>query len=93
MAVQKIEYERVIGTYDGKEYDFDRYNIDIRRALSTHEYSVVVDHKKKEIYGDVSRYGSLDDLITEEVQELMELLEKEGKIARPYPGYLYTEKN
>ena len=90
--VLKVELEQIIFTdKDGTEYDFDRYNVDVRSPMATHEYSVVVNHRTGTLSGDCVRYGSWDDLIEEEVMDILELVEAEGKIVRPYDGYVFQE--
>lgn len=93
MLLKNINIEQIIGSYksegfaDKVEYNLDRYDVEMRSALSTHEYSVTINHLKKEIAGDVIRYGSWDDLIEEEILEILEVLEKENEVIRPYEGY------
>ena len=93
MLLKNIYVEQIIGSYksegftDKVEYNLDRYNVEMRSALSTHEFSVTINHLKKEISGDVIRYGSWDDLIKEEILEILEVLEKENEIIRPYEDY------
>ncbi|QIW88618.1 hypothetical protein P59_249 [Bacillus phage P59] len=89
MKLLKIEHEDIKGTWDGKEYDFDRYNVEMRSPMATHEYSVVVDHLNKQLSGDCIRYGSWDDLIPEEVKEILDIVEAEGHIKRPYKDYKF----
>ena len=79
-----LKYELMQGIYEGEPYDFDRYNVEMRSPMATHEYSVVVNHKKKTLSGDCVRYGSWDDLIEEEILEILELVKKEGELKRPY---------
>lgn len=93
MLLKNINTEQIIGSYksegftDKVEYNLDRYDVEMRSALSTHEFSITINHLKKEIAGDVIRYGSWDDLIEEEILEILEVLEKENEIIRPYEGY------
>ena len=63
--------EPVKGTYENKEYDFDRYDFIKKRPLSTHETSVVVDFIGNKITGDTIAYGSWYDI---ELQECIEYL-------------------
>ena len=93
MLLKNIYVEQIIGSYKTEgfaekvEYNLDRYNVEMRSALSTHEFSVTINHLNKEITGDVIRYGSWDDLIEEEIQEILEVLEKENEVIRPYKDY------
>ena len=84
MRLVDITVETVKGTYEGKEYDFDRYNVEQRSPMATHESSVVVDALTGEITGDCIRYGSWGDLELEECLELLKIVEAEGKLLRPY---------
>ncbi|MEB9975321.1 hypothetical protein P4K82_27940 [Bacillus cereus] len=63
--------EPVKGTYDNKEYDFDRYDFIKKRPISTHETSVYVDFIGNKITGDTIAYGSWYDI---ELQECIEYL-------------------
>jgi hypothetical protein len=93
MAVENIYVEQMIGSFKGegykgkKEYNFDRYNVEIYSGLSTKEFSVVVDHLDKTISGDCIRYGSWGDLDEEEILEILAIVEEEGKVVRPYENY------
>jgi len=91
-VLKNIQYEKMDFTHEGVKYDFDRYNVEIRSPMATHEFSVTVDHIKKELGGDVIRYGSWDDLMMEEIIEILELVEKEGKLERPFREYMPTEE-
>ncbi|MEC0276843.1 hypothetical protein [Peribacillus frigoritolerans] len=90
-VLKKVEYEKMDFTQDGVKYDFDRYNVEMRSPLATHEYSVTVNHINKKLGGDVIRYGSWDDLEMEEIIEILELVEKEGKLERPFREYIPAE--
>ena len=83
-----IQYEKMQFVYEGEEQDFDRYNVEIRRPISTHEYSVVVNHKTKSLSGDVIRYGSWDDLEPEEIIGILEIVEAEGQLRRPFREHI-----
>lgn len=87
MILKGISYEEMKGVYEGEEYDFDRYNVEMRSPMATHEFSIVVSHSKKEISGDCIRYGSWGDLDKDEIEEIIQVLESEGEIVRPYDGY------
>ncbi|EJS44929.1 hypothetical protein ICG_06117 [Bacillus cereus BAG1X1-3] len=63
--------EPVKGTYENKEYDFDRYDFIKKRPISTHETSVFVDFIGNKITGDTIAYGSWYDI---ELQECIEYL-------------------
>jgi hypothetical protein len=63
--------EQIKGTYENKEYDFDRYNFIKKKPFSTHETSIVVDFKGNKITGDTIAYGSWYDI---ELQECIEYL-------------------
>ncbi|MEK5105038.1 hypothetical protein MKX83_24155 [Cytobacillus sp. FSL M8-0252] len=88
MKIKSIETEIIKCTVQGKQYDCDRYNIDIKTPLSTKEYSVSVDFHNKEIWGDTVQYGSLYTLENEEIKEILTLVEKEGKTLRPFKELL-----
>lgn len=89
-VLNSIQYEKMDFTQDGVKYDFDRYNVEMRSPMATHEYSVTVNHITKKLGGDVIRFGSWDDLIMEEIIEILELVEKEGKLERPFREYIPT---
>lgn len=63
-----IDTEKIKGWYQceghsEKQYlDFERYNIEKRNVLSTHELSIVVDFDTREITGDCIAYGDWFDL-------------------------------
>ena len=48
MLLKNINIEQIIGSYksegfaDKVEYNLDRYDVEMRSALSTHEYSVTI---------------------------------------------------
>lgn len=63
--------EPVKGTYENREYDFDRYDFIKKRPISTHETSVIVDFIGNKITGDTIAYGSWYDI---ELQECIEYL-------------------
>lgn len=88
MKLVSIQYEEMKFVYEGEEQDFDRYNVEMRSPMATHEFSVVVNHKTKSVSGDVIRYGSWDDLEPEEVLEILEVVEAEGLIKRPFREYI-----
>lgn len=79
--------EQIKGTYENKEYDFDRYNFIKRRPLSTHEISIVVDFKRNEITGDTVAYGSWYDLDLEECIDYLKTLQP-SEIKRDFSDLL-----
>lgn len=87
MRIESITYELVNDTYEGSDYDIDRYFIIIRNPLSTHELTVYVDHLNKNISGDCIRYGSWVDIELDEILEMLKIVEDAGELKRPYVGY------
>ncbi|PET92225.1 hypothetical protein CN527_30805 [Bacillus cereus] len=79
--------EQIKGTYENKEYDFDRYNFIKKRPLSTHETSVVVDYKNNEITGDTIAYGSWYDIELEECIDYLKTLQP-NEIKRDFSDIL-----
>jgi len=67
--------EQIKGNYEGKEYNFDRYNFEIRTPMSHQDWSIVVDFLNEDIEGDAVRYGSWDDLVIEECLMCLATLE------------------
>jgi len=67
--------EQIKGNYEGKEYDFDRYNFEIRTPMSHQDWSIVVDFLNEDIEGDAVRYGTWDDLVIEECLMCLATLE------------------
>jgi hypothetical protein len=93
MKLLEIRYERVDWEYEGIQLDADRYYVEMRSPLATHEFTIFVNHRTKEISGDVVRYGSWDDLMSEEILEILKVLEAEGELRTPYMlGYSLKEE-
>jgi hypothetical protein len=90
--LEKFDYVEIKGPINGKEYDLDRYEVDFRSLMASHECAVVVDHLNKRISGDAVRYGSWDDLMPEECLEILELVEEMGELRRPYKDYIKKEE-
>jgi hypothetical protein len=91
--LDKVQYDEMKGTYNGKELDMDRYEVDISGPMSTQQWTVVVNHKDKNISGDAVRYGSWDTLTEEECLEVLVLLEEKGELKRPYKEYIEKKEN
>lgn len=89
MKINRIKHERVQGVFQGETYDIDRYMLELKSPMSTQEFTVVVSQNKKEISGDVVRYGTWEDLSEEELLELLSIIEKEGKLFRPYTNFKF----
>lgn len=89
--IQEIRYEKVTDTWEGKPYDIDRYTVETRTALATHEYSVGINHANQTIFGDVVHYGTWDDLSEEEVISVLKSVEAKGELKRPYKDYTFSE--
>lgn len=89
MRIQSIELEVVQGSYSGKQWDTDRYLIEVKTPMSTQEFTVSVDHTDKEVTGDCIRYGDWGDVDPGELQELIEKIEAAGKLSRSYDGYTF----
>ena len=84
MELKKIYVEEINFTsHEGVKYDMDRYTVEMRSPMASHEYTMDIDYINLEISGDVIRYGSWDDMDSEEIANTLELLEREGKLRRP----------
>lgn len=66
--------EQIIGTYDNKHYDFDRYDFIKKTPLSTQEISVIVDFKNNELSGDKIAYGEWGNIETAECIDFLKTL-------------------
>jgi len=75
MSITYMGNEQIKGNYEGKEYDFDRYNFEIRTPMSHQDWSIVVDFLNEDIEGDAVRYGTWDDLVIEECLMCLATLE------------------
>lgn len=84
-------YEKVRGIYDGRLYDLDRYIVEMRSPLATHEYTITVDHIARTITGDCIRYGSVDIIGSDDTLEILEIVEEQDEIQRPFDGYLVSD--
>ena len=61
---------------EGKLYDYDYYHFEVRTALSTKEYQVVVDFKEKTITGDGIAYGNFIELDKDECISLLKYVDE-----------------
>lgn len=90
MSIKFMGNEQIIGTYEGKAYDFDRYNFEIRTPMSSQDWSVVIDFQNTDIKGDAVRYGEWGDLVIEECLMCLETLEPH-QIKRDFAHMLTPE--
>lgn len=74
--------ERIKGTFDNVETDWDRYNIEIWSPVSTKEYTVNIDFINRNITGDCIKYGSRYVLESEECIELLKVILENNKPLR-----------
>lgn len=82
--------EQIKGNYEGKDYDFDRYNFEIRTPMSHQDWSIVVNFLNDDIEGDAVRYGNWDDLVIEECLMCLATLEPH-QIKRDFAHMLTPE--
>ena len=61
--------------YEGKQVDFDRYNLEERTQISTKQISIVVDFKNEEISGDIVAHGGWYDLSLDECLEYIKVVD------------------
>lgn len=57
---------KIESVYEGEEINHDIYIIEEKTPLSTKEITIVVDHIKEEIIGDMIAYGGFSKLDSEE---------------------------
>lgn len=74
--IECVSSETVEVVYEGKQLDYDRYNLEIKNQISTKDVSVIIDFKKQEVSGDTVAHGDWYDLTTEEVLEYVKLIDK-----------------
>lgn len=86
--IKLVSSEQMKGTHNNEKMDFDRYNIEVKRQLSTKEYSVIVDFLNEEITGDCVAYGSWFDIEATEGIFLLEEILKENEPIRDYTGII-----
>ena len=93
----KIESkEKIKGIYQNENYDFDRYNILERTALSTKEISITVSYiedDKDKITGDIIAYGSWYDLDIEECLNYLKLVKEQGEMLRDFSQFISKKEN
>ncbi|MCP6847089.1 hypothetical protein JKQ17_14705 [Listeria monocytogenes] len=83
--MELISVETICETINGKEYDFDRYDLIDRTALSTKEISVVVSFLPDDtdkITGDIIAYGEWGDLDKSECIEYLNYVKSIRKFGR-----------
>ncbi|CAH0417538.1 hypothetical protein WFA24289_01880 [Periweissella fabaria] len=89
--MELINVETVSATISGEKYDFDRYDLIDRTALSTKEISVVVSFipdDNNKITGDIIAYGEWGDLDKNECIEYLNYVKSIGKIKREFNMYI-----
>lgn len=61
--------------HEGKQIDFDRYNLEERTQISTKQISIVVDFKNNELSGDTVAHGDWYDLSVDECLEYIKSID------------------
>ncbi|MDZ3956229.1 hypothetical protein U0X36_25805 [Bacillus thuringiensis] len=67
--------EQIKGTYEKKEYDFDRYDFITKPVFTEKEISIVVDFEGNKITGDIIAYGEWGNLELEECINYLKTLQ------------------
>ncbi|MED1107728.1 hypothetical protein [Bacillus paramycoides] len=84
--------EQIKGTYDNKEYDFDRYNFIIKPGFTEKEISIDVDFEGNKITGDIIAYGEWGNLELEECINYLKTL-KPSEIKRDFNHLIVPKIN
>ena len=87
----KVTSIETVKDNENNEYDFDRYNLEIKTGLSTKELSVVVsfiENDKEVITGDMIVFGSWYDLELDECIEYLKIVKEQNKMKRDFSKFI-----
>ncbi|MCH4199852.1 hypothetical protein QYH60_13840 (plasmid) [Lactococcus lactis subsp. lactis] len=87
----KVTSIETVKDNENNEYDFDRYNLEIKTGLSTKELSVVVsfiENDKEVITGDMIAFGSWYDLELDECIEYLKIVKEQNKMKRDFSKFI-----
>ncbi|WP_314208231.1 hypothetical protein [Vagococcus salmoninarum] len=78
-------------TTQNKDENYDTYFVESYSGLSSKEYTIVVDYKKKTITGDGIAYGDWFDITLIDCLTILDSISKKGKLNRPYSQLLSSK--